>query len=203
MDFDIKTFVMGLLTGLTFGLGIADLVDKDLSQFMSGLGSVLGGIGAITAAVIAYRAYKKWHQQHDYVLVQGIVSEIEVLNRRLKDYVMKIIESYSKREININNTTSVKMFMFSYKTDLDEMESKYRRMTEFLPKSHRYHTSILACLSECKNEFNYVMLEATHPAVRTENEDFMDLFTKAENLLVNLNVFIEMVRNDSVTVFKN
>lgn len=28
MIFDTKTFVMGSLTGLTFGLGIADLVDK-------------------------------------------------------------------------------------------------------------------------------------------------------------------------------
>ncbi len=61
MDFDIETFVMGCLVGLALGLGIADLVDKDLSTAATSLGALMAGVGALGTMYIAYTALNR-HQ---------------------------------------------------------------------------------------------------------------------------------------------
>lgn len=98
MDFDIKTFVIGSLTGLTFGLGIADLVDKDLSQFMSGMGSILGGLGTALAAVVAYKAYKKWRIQTDYTLVHKCLDDLDKIASEFKKLVTDTYYKSLERE---------------------------------------------------------------------------------------------------------
>lgn len=92
MDFDIKTFVMGSLTGLTFGLGIADLVDKDLSQFMSGMGSIVGSIGGVFAALIAFSAYKRWKLQPDYNFAHKYLNDLDNLARCFRSLVVEAHE---------------------------------------------------------------------------------------------------------------
>lgn len=87
MDFDMKTFVMGALTGLTFGLGISGLVDKDLSQFMSSIGSILAGLGTVLAVVVAYKAYKKWKLQADYALVHKCLDDLDKIASEFKKLV--------------------------------------------------------------------------------------------------------------------
>ena len=81
MKFDIKTFIMGLFTGLTFGLGVADLVNKDISQFMSGMGSILAGIGTVIASYYAFMAYKRWKKHHDYNLINNALDSFIYLER--------------------------------------------------------------------------------------------------------------------------
>ena len=71
MSFDIKTFAMGLLTGLTFGLGIADLVDKDLSVIFETMGSFLSDYAALITSVVAAYALLRWQKQHNYNLISN------------------------------------------------------------------------------------------------------------------------------------
>ena len=92
MSFNTKTFAMGLLTGLTFGLGIADLVDKDLSQFMSGMGSIVGSVGGVFAAVVAFLAYKRWKLQPDYNFAHKYLNELDELATGFRNLVTKTYE---------------------------------------------------------------------------------------------------------------
>lgn len=71
MNFDIKTFVMGSLTGLTFGLGIADLVDKDLSVIFETIGSFLSDYAAFVTCLVALYALARWQKQHNYNLISN------------------------------------------------------------------------------------------------------------------------------------
>ncbi|MHC6648102.1 hypothetical protein ACYTPF_16110 [Alteromonas sp. HB246098] len=89
MEFDAKTFIMGLLTGLTFGLGIVDLVDKDLSEIMSGMGSIVAGLGALFTAYIAFMVYKRWQIQHNYNMINNALDSFNDLLIEYEKYAME------------------------------------------------------------------------------------------------------------------
>ncbi len=85
MDFDIKTFVMGCLVGLALGLGIADLVDKDLSTAATSLGALMAGFGALGTMYIAYTALSNWKTKSDF---DKLIEE----TRSIRKHILILIE---------------------------------------------------------------------------------------------------------------
>lgn len=85
MDFDKKTFVMGCLIGLSFGLGIADLVDKDLSTAATSLGALMAGFGALGTMYLAYLALSSWKTKSDF---DRLIEEV----RNVRKHFLSLVE---------------------------------------------------------------------------------------------------------------
>lgn len=77
MDFDIKTWLIGLLLGIIAGLGFSQIFDKNYTDALSALGSFLGGLAGIGAATIAFLALKRWKRQHNYSMVHSLIDDLK------------------------------------------------------------------------------------------------------------------------------
>jgi hypothetical protein len=202
MEFDAKTFIMGLLTGLTFGLGIADLVDKDLSQFMSGMGSILAGLGTVLAAIVAYRAYKKWYKQHDYVMVQNWSSEVDEISRELTSLIVNMIATYAREGVNTHNSINVKLAITNAIVLLDRIEKKYFKISQHLPDTHTYQSLITKDLEFTKEKFKEFVETISTPTEDTGERVFLDTMEKTVPLLDRVEILAEMISEDTTFLFK-
>lgn len=78
---------MGSLTGLTFGLGIADLVDKDLSAIFETIGSFLSDYAALVTCLVALYALMRWQKQHNYNLISNALDSFSETLIEYEKYV--------------------------------------------------------------------------------------------------------------------
>lgn len=203
MNFDIKTFVMGSLTGLTFGLGIADLVDKDLSQFMSGMGSILAGMGAVLTAYVAYMVYKQWYRQHDYMLVQKIDRDIKDKASSVIEKVMNLAALYAESKFTMENGTEIKLLLFKVKDGLVEIEDLYLELSKYLPIQHIHHIEIMQNLSECNFVFRNVINTIDLATTGNADENMRFIFDKVTPFIVHLRTATGLISQDTVYVFKS
>ena len=187
MSFNTKTFAMGLLTGLTFGLGIADLVDKDLSQFMSGMGSIVGSVGGVFAAVVAFLAYKRWKLQPDYNFAHKYLNELDELATGFRNLVTKTYEeSFHENDLGglLDNQTKLIDIKRDYIRTL-------RYLSMILPASFCLDESTNRSLKELEDEifrFSKVMGKLH------KNTDYK-VFVVAKALTKNLSTTLSQINS--------
>lgn len=194
---------MGLLTGLTFGLGVADLVDKDLSQFMSGMGSILAGIGTVLAAIVAYRAYKKWHKQHDYLLVQNCVTKVEELSKNIKKMSCEYINIFKKENLSLNGFNDSQLFIALLLEDAGSILSEYRKIIEYMPRDHNHHDEIDNALCSLMKDIKDFIRHTPKIGIYGPVNEDEDIFHYAEKTFMDLDEIVNKIRADVITVFKS
>ncbi|MDK2763931.1 MAG: hypothetical protein KYX63_08085 [Alteromonas macleodii] len=131
MDFNIKTWLIGLLLGIIAGLGFSQVFDKDFTDALSSLGSFLGGLAGIGAAVAAFAALKRWHLQHDYNIAHKILEELEVASSELSSMLFETYYAVHDKELDYDYLEARQTEIFIRK---QEYERRYKTLILVIPE---------------------------------------------------------------------
>ena len=203
MSFDIKTFTMGSLTGLTFGLGIADLVDKDLSEIMSGMGSILAAIGALFTAYIAFMVYKRWYQQHDYAESQRLISELENINLKFFELMTKNISVLYSKKLDEDFKVYQSRFMMASMGLVNNFERKFERLLYLLPNPHPILVEeVKKQIKECDQSLSGIFKMTNDILVHGTEYTLSEIHKESEASMLKLDIAVHLLMEDAVYLFK-
>lgn len=116
-----------VLVGMLFGFNIQ--INADGTNFLSSVGSLIGGISAAVAAFFSYRSVGEWRNQMQHSLLYEHFSHLE---KSLQEYVNKV----NRATDDIQNIPIYKALTIASRSASDvreEYESSYHKIHELIP----------------------------------------------------------------------